>query len=381
MSLRIGMVLPGLGFAGGLEKHAWDLSAALRERGHDLTLLHGKSQGRDPDRYAEPFRHVTPIDRAGAALQLDVAWVHKTSDVEEISLLGTLPLIIATHDHSLTCVHSHRYLPLTHEPCHRPPGLACIGFGCCVVRDRRLETSLPLRLGNPFGLRTRLRRLAARGLLVACSRYVASNLIRAGVPPGRVRVLHPVPPDDPFPTTAPPGDGRLVVAGQLLRGKGIELAIRALALLPDCSLDVVGEGPSLHSLQALARKSNRPVRFLGYRPPHEVRQTYDAASVVLVPSLWPEPFGMVGIEAMRRARPVAGAAHGGIPEWLEHGVGGLLFAPGSVESLAGAASALLADHSAGERACRYARARFPHGRVVQEAEALIAEVLRTGGRS
>jgi glycosyltransferase involved in cell wall biosynthesis len=67
------------------------------------------------------------------------------------------------------------------------------------------------------------------------------------------------------------------------------------------------------------------------------------ASVVVVPSLWPEPFGLVGIEALAAGRPAVGSSTGGIGDWLEHGVSGLCVAPGDAPALARALNELLAD--------------------------------------
>jgi glycosyltransferase involved in cell wall biosynthesis len=53
-----------------------------------------------------------------------------------------------------------------------------------------------------------------------------------------------------------------------------------------------------------------------------MRAAYDAASLVAVPSLWAEPYGLVGIEAFARGRPVAAYGVGGIPEWIGTSDGG-----------------------------------------------------------
>ena len=62
--------------------------------------------------------------------------------------------------------------------------------------------------------------------------------------------------------------------------------------------------------------------------------------VVVMPSLWPEPFGLVGLEANRRGVPVVAFATGGIPEWLHDGVNGCL-APGDPPTADGLADALI----------------------------------------
>lgn len=380
--MKLGMVVPTLGFAGGIERHAHDLAVALGARGHSVALIHGPHKGRDVEAYCRPFERVSALSGGGGgergeggapARGLDVVYVHKATDVREVRSLGDVPAAFAAHDHDLTCVRSHRYLPLGHAPCHRAPGVACVVNGCVVVRDRSPGALLPVRLASPFDLQSRLHELAARGPLIACSRYVAQSLLAAGVPEGRAHVIHPVPPEDPAPVVPRPNTPRLVAAGQLLRGKGFGAAIEALRYMPEAvTLTIAGDGPMRAELEQMAaREAPGRVRFLGYVPPSRLGEVYDSASVVVVPSHWPEPFGMVGIEAMRRARPVVGAGHGGIPEWLIEGESGLLFNPGDARDLARAARALLADPEAGERARATALARFPYTRLIDEIEAML----------
>jgi glycosyltransferase involved in cell wall biosynthesis len=66
------------------------------------------------------------------------------------------------------------------------------------------------------------------------------------------------------------------------------------------------------------------VQFRGFVPPDELQRFYLDASVFVVPSVWPEPFGMVGPEAMRYGLPVVAFDAGGIKEWLIHGENGFL---------------------------------------------------------
>ena len=340
--MHVGLVVPRLGFAGGIEKYARDVSTALSDRGHDLRLIHGPLAGRDPELYALPFRDVVPLG-AGCARGLEVAYVQRASRVSELAALGDLPVAIASHDHDHTCVRSHRYLPMSLEPCHRPPGPPCVLHGCCLIRDRRPETPLPVRIVSPFALRRRLLELADRGPLVACSRYLANSLVLAGVSPNRVHAIHPIPPEDPTPRTLRPVAPILAFVGQLVRGKGVDIAIKALELVPDAKLVVAGDGPSRVELERLAHRSARGrVEFLGYVPPDDLSGVYDRASVVVIPSRWPEPFGMVGIEAMRRARPVAAAVR-----------------------------RLLDQRDSGERALRHVELTFPHARLVDRIEGLL----------
>ena len=74
-TMRIGMVVPTLGFSGGIERHARDLATSLAARGHEVVLLHGERRGRDPEDYARAFHATIPMGKADCARGLDVAYV------------------------------------------------------------------------------------------------------------------------------------------------------------------------------------------------------------------------------------------------------------------------------------------------------------------
>jgi glycosyltransferase involved in cell wall biosynthesis len=74
----------------------------------------------------------------------------------------------------------------------------------------------------------------------------------------------------------------------------------------------------------------------------EVDVVWAASDIAVIPSIWPEPFGRVAIEAMAHGLPVVAAAHGGLTEIVEHEVTGLLVEPGNPQHL-GEALARLAD--------------------------------------
>ncbi len=127
----------------------------------------------------------------------------------------------------------------------------------------------------------------------------------------------------------PPRDGgrvRFVALGRLEPRKGLDVALHALARVPDAGLDVVGEGESRASLASLARSlgvADR-VRFLGYAS--DVRPAIEAAHAALS-SARAEGLGIALLEAMAMGRPVVALPTGGVPEivrdgetgWLAHG--------------------------------------------------------------
>jgi glycosyltransferase involved in cell wall biosynthesis len=137
---------------------------------------------------------------------------------------------------------------------------------------------------------------------------------------------------------------RVVFAGRIVPPKGVRLLLKA-AQKVDGEFVICGDGPQLAAMRKLARRLaiDERVAFRGWLDADQLAQELADASLVVVPSLWPEPFGLVGIEGFAAGRPAVGARTGGIGDWLHDGVNGLAVAPGDVDALARALHELLAD--------------------------------------
>ncbi len=136
----------------------------------------------------------------------------------------------------------------------------------------------------------------------------------------------------------------VVAIAYLIEDKGIDVAVRAIAALPErVMLWVVGDGPELGNLQTLARSLGleRRLRFLG--PRAQVEPFLQGADCFVCPSLWAEAAGLVNLEAMACGLPVVASRIGGIPELVRHEETGLLFTPGDHDELAQRLLGLLRD--------------------------------------
>jgi glycosyltransferase involved in cell wall biosynthesis len=89
---------------------------------------------------------------------------------------------------------------------------------------------------------------------------------------------------------------------------------------------ILGEGSHRKYCERLSARLGLTgkVHFKGYVPPAQMRDYYLEASVFAVSSVWPEPFGLVGPEAMRFGLPVVAFDAGAIKEWLIDGENGFL---------------------------------------------------------
>ena len=351
--MRVLHVNERAGFHGGVEQILHDMALGLAERGHPQALLH-----RDPEPRPELLSafEATGSDAGadsdgGPALidgfRPDVVLIHKLESAGRIHALAErLPTVRMVHDHDLVCLRRHKYFPINTRICDRPAGLACYSHLCFIQRAAP-GGRLPIRLSHVGERRRAIDAHAQVRRFIVGSRWMREELAVNGIPAGRVDVLPPVPRTlgeiQPLP---PSGEPEVLFVGQIIRGKGVDLMLRALAeVRPPWHATVVGAGNHLDWCRALAGELGiaRRVSFTGWVDHARLQDYYARAALSVVPSRWPEPFGMVGIEAMARGRPVVGFAAGGIPDWLEDGVTGLLAPEADHEALGRHIARLLAD--------------------------------------
>jgi glycosyltransferase involved in cell wall biosynthesis len=166
---------------------------------------------------------------------------------------------------------------------------------------------------------------AARGadLYVANSAVVRRRI--ASVYGIEAQVVHPPVDIDRF---YPSGRGeRLLVVSRLLPYKRVDVIVRA-ATSAGIGLDVVGSGPELERLRALAGPT---VEFHGTIPDNEVTQLMEDCRALCVAGR--EDFGMTPVEAQAAGKPVIAFASGGALETIADGVTGVLFSEPSPEAV------------------------------------------------
>ena len=135
-----------------------------------------------------------------------------------------------------------------------------------------------------------------------------------------------------------PWSWQLLYCGRLDPRKGVDLAVRALAELPDARLRVVGGGDPAYreELSTLAEELGVADRVSFERLPHRhLAAAYEAADAVLFPVRWEEPWGLVPLEAMAVGTPVVASGRGGSAEYLEDEANCLLAAEDELAAAVG----------------------------------------------
>lgn len=132
---------------------------------------------------------------------------------------------------------------------------------------------------------------------------------------------------------------RLLFVGRLVGLKGVDILVRASARVPGIDVGILGDGPEMSSLRALAQELGAPVRFLGEADVEASRRAMQAADLLVVPSRRgflgrQEGLPRVLAEAWSCGLPVVASATGGLTEAIARQGGGLLCLPGDVADLA-----------------------------------------------
>jgi glycosyltransferase involved in cell wall biosynthesis len=243
--------------------------------------------------------------------------------------------------------------------------------------------------GALLGLETRLPTFRGAVASVA-SRMIGDSIERNGRWQFPNAALVPIGVDTrDFPVSAPearPWSWRILYVGRVVPQKGVPTMVKALAQLPsEARLDVVGhahpkEQQAMTDLAADHGVVDR-VEFSLASSRDDLRTRYRQADLVVFPSEWPEPFGIVPLEAMACGVPVIATGTGGSGEFLEDGTNCLLFRPGDPDDLATAALRVAEDRHLRTRlvagGTETAR-RLTMDRFADELERLHVEAIEAG---
>lgn len=198
--------------------------------------------------------------------------------------------------------------------------------------------------------------LFSRYARICCiSEYVRESLLEAGAPINRTTVIPYFINTDRF-RPAPNSRDNLrkrldtttpfvaLAVAHLIPEKGIDVALRAIDLLLDSSLWIVGDGPERERLERFVVQMGleKRVHFAGTQ--YQVEPFVQAADCLVCPSLWHEAAGLVNIEALACGVPIVASRIGGIPEIVRDNHTGFLVPPGDHKAIAVALHKLFDSH-------------------------------------
>jgi glycosyltransferase involved in cell wall biosynthesis len=159
---------------------------------------------------------------------------------------------------------------------------------------------------------------------IAVSQHMASELAASGIPSDRINTIHNGLPDGIFEMPAEKRrEGSLVFAGSRATQKGYHVLLEAVAMMkkhdPGITVDVYGaqiESPYAVQCEKYIRDNDLVgnIRIKGPVGRERLWEAFGESDVLLAPSIWSEPFGLVIAEAMCRGMIVVASNRGGLPE-------------------------------------------------------------------
>jgi glycosyltransferase involved in cell wall biosynthesis len=329
---------------GGLETYVATISDALEHAGHTTHLATRDELGWSSEHDVPDGHAAQRLKTLAQTFSPDVIAIHNVLDsavLQAARECGTRT-VYHLHDHRVFCPNGDRVFPAGRKRCRSAMGKACVLHSLvhgCAYGPRPATIQLLERRMNAA------RQALQFDTIVVLSEFMKRMARANGAPRSRIAVL--APPiadayyDRPFVQpdfTAP----SVLFCGRAETVKGLQSLVRALALLPSTErphLTVAGEGCDIEPAKALAAQLGVGVAFVGVLDRAGVIEAMDKSTMLAFPSLWDEPFGLSGVEAFARGRPVAAYDGGAIPEWI--GEGGIAVRAGDVHALSRAIEDLL----------------------------------------
>lgn len=346
--------------SGGAGHAALDSYRALRAAGADVRAIagFGASPDIDPNRFValggSDLRNGSPIDtiraiynpQARAALA-DVLekedpdhtlviihqWTRYLSPAA-LGIAGRFPSMVYMHDYFWACPTGLYYDFQQERPCDRKP----MAGSCLIARcDRRGRIRKTGQVVRQAARRATTRSDPARRLFLHLSeqaRQTAAPLL----PGERHAVLHNPLPLSAMPPVPPPRPPRYDVGyfGRLETDKGVAALAEVVDAAGLAAL-FVGQGSLEPALTATAGIEHR-----AWQPRDTMAQEMRSCRVVVLPSLWPETWGLIVPEAMAAGVPVLVSSRAGSADLVRRFGGGATFDPGLPGDLAAKLAALLA---------------------------------------
>jgi glycosyltransferase involved in cell wall biosynthesis len=274
--------------------------------------------------------------------------VHSLSEPELLEALFTMaPVVRTAHEPRMVCPGQGKFWAKTEEVCPLPAGKHCLLHAytkrCCNRHPKRL---LKAYHNVQYELDVASQKYAR---VLANSDYSERLLLESGFPREVVTCL-------PYFTEISPEIGqrpvgKIVFIGRLSSTKGVHYLLHAMqrvhASMPEVRLVLLGDGHDRQKFEDLAEtlQLSKVVEFAGWADRERVAAEIAQAAVVAFPSIYPEAFGISGIEAMAHGKPVVGFDVGGVSDWLRDGVNGSLVPVKDTDAYAEALLELLQNPS------------------------------------
>ncbi|MDP8299343.1 MAG: glycosyltransferase family 4 protein [Candidatus Tantalella remota] len=332
---------------GGAEYYINALSRRLRDMGHECSIIQSwtdaEARGFETTYSVEDIwknelyiadSTRREIERIISKERPDVIYLHAVENGDAIDCFsGAARTVRYIHDYKTVDPDGKMLLHDPLEVSRYPLSLSCF----LRAYTRRAMPRNPIK-GMKAYLRSRKALGASKrlGKVIVASGYMKDVLGMNGVDLGRIEVLPYFVDRGDVTIAAGSGSGRILYCGRIAEGKGLEVLLEVLSRSnSDFYLDIVGTGPQEEECRKRASELGilDKVIFHGWVAHEKLASFYEKSRFLVIPSIWPEPFGICGIEAAFFGKPSVAFDVGGISDWLIDGNTGFLIEPYDKEKM------------------------------------------------
>jgi glycosyltransferase involved in cell wall biosynthesis/GT2 family glycosyltransferase len=348
---------------GGADRQCLALARALREHGHEVAFLSSASTKNVeheglfiPASVTHDTRDALPVPRQAEAARLAI-WNREAAAATRRLVSDFRPDVV--HAHKLypqlsvaPIVVARRYgIPVV-QTLHDYEFMAANPLDAEGGKVDKREPRLSFRALNTatFVVRRRLH-VPAVTKWIAVSDFVARAHRAHGIE-SRVVVNFADVDETLAPLDADARNGVLFL-GALTEEKGLPHVLRVARDLSHLRVVIAGRGP-LESVVVDQAEKQANLEFRGFLEPSRALEAVRSAQILVVPSRWEEPGGLVALEAMAAGTPIVAYRRGGLSEYVSMSGAGLIVDPNS-HDLEAACRSLLMDHSLWERCSKFGR--------------------------
>jgi glycosyltransferase involved in cell wall biosynthesis len=280
----------------------------------------------------------------------DLVHIHGMSDVKVIEyFLDNYPVVRSMHEPRLICPGYGKFLVSSKKICDIKFGYHCL---IKAYTERCQLSRKPLNVVKSLQRVNYEVDIASKKYkkIIAMSGFVKDEAVKSGIDYSKIAVIPYFTSFERQKNNFKGGQKRILFVGRLVATKGIiELITSLKGILKNNEnvfLDIIGDGELKDEVNKLIESSNlqKKVVLHGWLGSQEVKDIMKKSYLLAFPSIYPEAFGIVGIEALSLSKPIVGFDVGGVSTWLKDGINGYLVANKDLNGFAEKVSLLISNN-------------------------------------
>lgn len=322
---------------GGSEVYIRDVSSELEKHGIKNILLFIEDQGYEFKLFlnhkqlskVRKRNLVYFLDQLLKKYPIDLVHIHGLSDIQTIDyFLSRYKVVRTMHEPRMVCPGYSKFWVTSGKPCMIKFGYHCFYHAYTQKCFRSRKPLSVLKEYKRVGFEVaNAKRYAA---ILTMSEFIRDEAIKGGIPAEKI-ICNPHFTKFKLPYSSFKQSKKIFLfIGRLIEHKGIRyLLSAALPVLQrhtDARLFIVGDGPLHHYVMDFIAKNQvgRQIIVEKWKSSSEISELMKKSYCILFPSIYPEAFGLVGIEAAMHSKPVIAFNVGGVSTWLKDQFNGFL---------------------------------------------------------